>query len=37
MGEDCQDLNLAVEINSSDHTLAQHPKFTEPWSFQKSV
>lgn len=30
MGEGCQvaDLNLAVEINSSDHTLAQHPKFT---------
>lgn len=30
MGEDCQvtDLNLAVETNRSDHTLAQDPKFT---------
>lgn len=32
MGEDCQitDLNLLVETNSSDHTLAQDPKFTKP-------
>lgn len=30
MGEDCQvtGLNLAVETNSNDHTLAQDPKFT---------
>lgn len=30
MGEDSKvpDLNLAVEINSSGHTLAQHAKFT---------